>query len=224
MLFKFLAREAPKFLGRFAQNNPPDLPQVERRHGTWHHADIEWMAGKVRDIQGDFAEIGVFRGAAFSKLAASAAQQGKLAHAFDSFVGMDEPTAADGMHYPKGKFDIGGPEQFIRLMTKAAVTRESYQVWAGYVPACFAQAPDALRFSLAILDLDHYRPTVESLDWLAPRVTDGGVLALDDFVPAHDQLATRAIREFLARDKHFKKIAFFNQQLILRKRYSHTKS
>ena len=224
MLFRFIARETPKLLRRFAQNYPADLPQVERRHGTWHHADIEWMAHKVRDIQGDFAEIGVFRGAAFRKLAASAAQQGKLAHAFDSFVGMDEPTAADGTHYPKGKFDIGGPEQFIRLMTEAAVKRESYQVWAGYVPACFAQVPDALRFSLAILDLDHYRPTLESLAWLMPRINDGGVLALDDFVPGHNQLATRAIREFLARDKHYKKIAFFNQQLILRKQSSDTKS
>jgi len=217
MLLTFLSREAAKLLGWVAGNNPADLPQVERRCGSWHHADIEWLANRARNVPGDFAEIGVFRGAAFRKVAALAAQQGKLAHAFDSFVGMDEPTAEDGSQYPKGKFDIGGPDQFIRLMTEAGVPRESYRVWAGYVPGCFEPAPQALRFSLAILDLDHYRPTVEGLAWLAPRINDGGLLALDDFVPSHDALATRAIREFLATDKRFEKIAFFNQQLILRK-------
>jgi len=224
MLLKLLAREAAKLLGRITSNNPVDLPQVERRHGSWHHADIEWMANQVRAVAGDFAEIGVFRGAAFRKLAALAAQQAKLAHAFDSFVGMDAPTAEDGTHYPKGKFDIGGPAQFVQLMTAAGVQPELYRVWAGYVPACFEQAPPALRFSLAILDLDHYRPTAASLGWLAPRINDGGLLALDDYVPSHDALATKAIREFLASDRRFEKIAFFNQQLILRKLPSATKS
>ncbi len=130
---------------------------------------------------------------------------------------MDTPTEADGTHYPKGKFDIGGPAQFVRLLTEAGIPGASYRVWAGYVPACFAEVPDAQRFSLAILDLDHYRPTADSLAWLAPRITAGGLLALDDFVPAHDMLATRAINEFLAVNKHFEKIASFNQQLILRR-------
>ncbi len=217
MLFRFLAREASKVLGRAAGSSPADLPRVERQHGSWHYSDIEWLADKVRSVGGDFAEVGVFRGSAFRKVASLAAQQHKLAHAFDSFAGMAEPTAADGMQYPQGMFDIGGPEQFVRLMTKAGVPRESYRLWPGYVPACFEPAPESLRFSFVILDLDHYQPTVDALEWLAPRIHDGGLLALDDFVPAHDQLATRAIREFLARDKHFEQIACFNQQLVLRK-------
>ena len=220
MLLRILAREASRLLGRAGENQAIELPEVVRRHGSWHHDDLEWMAGMVHDVPGDFAEVGVFRGAAFRKLAALATLQGKPAHAFDSFAGMDTPTEADGMHYPKGKFDIGGPAQFERLMTDAGVPRASYRIWAGYVPACFAQAPDTLRFAFAILDLDHYQPTGESLAWLAPRINDGGLLALDDFVPSHDMLATRAINEFLAADHHFEKIAFFNQQLILRKRAS----
>lgn len=217
MLLRFLAREISKLLGRSAGDSPADLPQVERRLGSWHHADIEWMAGRVRGVAGDFAEIGVFRGAAFRKLALLAAQQSRQAHAFDSFVGMDEPGAADGSQYPKRKFDIGGPDAFVRLMTEAGVPRVTYTVWAGYVPGCFKRTPDALRFALAMVDLDHYRPTVDALNWLAPRLNDGGLLALDDYVPSHDGLATRAIREFLAGNRHFEKIAFFNQQLILRK-------
>jgi O-methyltransferase len=224
MLLTFLAREASKLLGWIAGNNPADLPQVERRCGSWHHADIEWMANRVRNIPGDFAEIGVFRGAAFRRVAALAAQQGKRAHAFDSFVGMDEPTAADGWQYPKGKFDIGGPGQFIELMTEAGVSRESYQVWAGYVPACFANVPEALRFALVILDVDHYQPTVDALRWLPARISDHGILALDDYLPRQNAMATKAIKEFLTTDHGFEQIADFNQQLILRKLPSNTGS
>jgi len=212
-----LAREFARLGRLLAAGNPLDLPAVERRHGTWHHADIEWLVPKVANITGDFAEIGVFRGAAFRKVAELASTQNKHAHAFDSFAGMDEPTAADGSAYPKGKFDIGGPAEFERLMHKAGVARESYTMWAGFVPACFNTVPPGLRFSFVILDVDHYQPTVDALQWLVPRINTGGILALDDYVAGGQSLASKAIGEFLAGDKLFRRIASFNQQLILRK-------
>ena len=168
-------------------------------------------------MPGDFAEIGVFRGAAFRKVADLAANQGRYAHAFDSFVGMNEPSPADGTSYPKGMFDIGGPDEFVRLMTKAGITRELYEVWPGYVPDCFANVPEALRFAFAILDVDHYQPTVDALRWLPARISDRGILALDDYLPHTNSMASKAIKEFLATDHGFEKIAAFNQQLILRK-------
>ena len=212
-----LAREFVRLGRLLAAGNPLDLPAVERRHGSWNHADLEWLAPKVANVAGDFAEIGVFRGAAFRKVAELAAVQNKHAHAFDSFAGMDEPTAADGNAYPKGKFDLGGPAEFERLMNKAGVARERYTMWPGYVPDCFGKVPPALRFSFVILDLDHYQPTVDALFWLQPRINAGGLLALDDYVSGADGLATRAIREFRAKDKSFRRIAEFNQQLILQK-------
>jgi hypothetical protein len=220
MLLKLLTREAARFLDNVRNGNPVDLPMVARQSGVWNHADLEWLAAKVNGVAGDFGEIGVFRGASFQKVAALAAQQGKRAHAFDSFSGMNEPTAADGSSYPKGMFDIGGPDEFVRLMTEAGVARELYDIWPGYVPASFAKVPDGLRFSWAILDLDHYQPTADALQWLPARINDGGILALDDYVPTINKgiLATRAIDEFLATDHGFERVALFNQQMILRKK------
>ena len=45
-----------------------------------------------------------------------------------------------------------------------------------------------------------------------------GILALDDYLPATDLLATKAIKEFLGRNAVFERVAEFNQQLILRRK------
>ena len=219
MLLKLLACEAARLLDNAVAGNPLDLPRVPRESGTWNHADLEWLATKVRNVPGDFAEIGVFRGAAFRKVADLAANQGRFAHAFDSFVGMNEPSPADGDGYPKGEFDIGGPQEFVRLMTKAGIARELYEIWPGYVPDCFAKVPETLRFAFVILDVDHYQPTVDALRWLPARINDRGILALDDYVPRQKHiLATRAIDEFLSTDHRFEKVTLFNQHMILRKK------
>lgn len=190
----------------------------ERHHGSWHHADLEWMARTVKDVPGDFAEIGVYRGATFRKLATLAHDQDKIAHAFDSFHGMGDPGPEDGEHYPKGKFDVGGPRAFMSLMDEAGVARDYYRLWPGYIPFCFESFPAQLRFSLVLIDVDHYQPTADSLLWAAPRINRGGILALDDYIPAIDLLATKAIKEFLAIESGFDTVAEFNQHLILRKK------
>ena len=104
------------------------------------------------------------------------------------------------------------------LMDEADVPREYYRLWPGFIPACFTPFPARSDFALVVIDVDHYRPTADSLSWAAPRVSRGGILALDDYLPATDLLATRAIKEFLAGTTDFDKVAEFNQQLILRRK------
>jgi hypothetical protein len=193
-------------------------PALERHSGSWHHSDLAWLAGLVAEVPGDFAEVGVFRGAAFRRVAALAYSQDRMAHAFDSFRGMAPPQVVGDEHYAAGKFDIGGPDAFVKLMDEAGVRRDAYRLWAGFIPECFADAPESLRFALAILDVDHYQPTVDGLKWLAPRISPGGILALDDYIPAIDLLATKAIKEFLGSESCFDVVAEFNQQLILRRK------
>ena len=219
MLLTLLKREAARFVDNVRNGNPFDLPRVQRRTGVWNHADLEWLAAKVADVPGDFAEIGVFRGDAFRRVATLAGQQRKRAHAFDSFAGMNEPTPADGGSYPKGMFDVGGPDAFAELMAGSGVARTLYELWPGYVPDSFAKVPADLIFSWAIVDLDQYQPTADALLWLPARINRGGLLALDDYVPVvnRGKLATRAIEEFLATDHAFERVALFNQHLIMRK-------
>ncbi len=220
MLLKLLAHEAARLVQNVRSGNPFDLPLVPRQSGSWNHADLDWIAAKITSVPGDFAEIGVFRGAAFRKVVALAVQQGRRAHAFDSFSGMNDPTPADGGSYPKGMFDVGGPDAFAEVMTATGIDRATYDLWPGYVPESFARVPHDLRFAWAIVDLDQYQPTADALNWVPARINRGGILALDDYVPVvnRGKLATRAIDEFLATDHGFERVALFNQQMILRKK------
>jgi O-methyltransferase len=188
-----------------------------RVRGVWLHRDLNRLASRVSAVPGDFAEIGVYRGHAFRRLALLAHRQNKVAHAFDSFVGLDEPGALDGEGFPKGMFGVGGQTAFAARMDRAGVPRSYYQLHPGYIPECFRDVPDGARFSFVLLDVDHYQPTVEALQWAWPRINSGGLLALDDFLPSHTILATRAIKEFLRDRDDFDIVAFFNQQLILSK-------
>lgn len=99
-----------------------------------------------------------------------------MAHAFDSFRGMAPPQSEDGEQYRAGKYDIGGPKMFIDLMDASGVPRDAYRVWAAFIPECFRDVSDAVRFAFAILDVDHYRATVDGLEWLAPRISPGEYL------------------------------------------------
>ena len=120
--------------------------------------------------------------------------------------------------YGKDGFEKPGMIDGVSLMDDAGVPRDHYRLWPGYVPFCFEPFPGQAGFSLVLIDVDHYQPTAESLRWAAPRVSRGGILALDDYIPATELLATKAIKEFLARESRFEPVAEFNQQLILRRK------
>jgi len=110
MLLKLLAHEAARLVENLRSGHPLDLPLVRRRSGTWNHVDLEWIASKVVNVPGDFAEIGVFQGAAFRKVAALAGKQGKRAHAFDSFVGLNEPSSGTMRAIQKACSTLAAPE------------------------------------------------------------------------------------------------------------------
>ena len=163
-----------------------------RRSGVWKHADLRRFAQAVAAVSGDFAEIGVNRGAVFA-IATLAHQQKRMAHAFDSFEGISPPGKKDGTLYPAGPLTWAGRRDS-HAMDGYGIPREWYQVHAGFIPHCFDGVD--VRFAFAILDVDHYDPTRDALAWLWPRMNQGGILALDDFIPGQEVYATVAIQEF----------------------------
>jgi hypothetical protein len=168
----------------------------------------------VRGISGDFVELGAWYGNTTKKMVALAAEQAKRVHAVDSFEGMASPTAFDIR--PAGNLSIGGVQRFHATMDKAAIDRSAYDVHVGWIPEIFAEIPNQ-SYSFAVVDLDNYQPTVDSIKWLWPRISSGGIVAFDDFYPGNMMECSRAIKEFLRRESDHCIIGFQNYQLYVQK-------
>jgi len=139
--------------------------------------DASLYSRSLEQISGAVAEIGVWKGTRFAEYVKVTSKKGFVSHAFDSFIGMNDPGPLDGSFYPKGKFDIGGPGVFCGLLKELGV-EDNYEVFAGYVPDCFKNVDPEQKYSLVRIDLDHYQPTVLAANWAWPRVSMGGWLMI----------------------------------------------
>lgn len=186
-----------------------------RKPGRWYVQDVERYTSLVSEVAGDFAEVGVFQGQTFRHVVKFASRQGKAAHAFDSFRGMDNPGVLDDR--PKGEFDVGGVEGFHALMRKHGYQPNEYHAWPGFIPDCFNEIPTETQFSFVLLDVDNYEPTRLALDWVWPRISPGGVLAMDDFYPSSNREASLAIKQFLRSRDNYQIVDLMNNQLAVSK-------
>lgn len=177
--------------------------------------DLRQAIESIRCSGGAIAEIGVWTGTVFKRLCKLAKETGRVAHAFDSWHGMKAPAPEDDAEeYPKGSFDIGGPDAFLSLM--ANVDSSLYRVHAGFIPDCFDGFEEPLAY--AYVDLDQYEPTTIALPWAWQRLLPGGVLMLDDYCPVAAAGAFLAIAKWLP--SHVGRLELLrhtNDQLVFRK-------
>jgi len=181
-------------------------------------ANLRKHTETARLIDGDFAEIGVLNGKTFKRLVPLAVKQNKIAHGFDSFVGMDDPTVLDFGQYARGRLSCGGIRTFINIM--GGLSRD-YQLHEGFIPRCFDDVPEAQKYSFALVDVDQYAPTLTALEWVWGKMSVGGVLVMDDYFKNKEGLAARAIDEWLTtiHPLDFQFIEYTDRQLVIKKQH-----
>jgi O-methyltransferase len=171
-----------------------------------------------RGVAGAFAECGVWRGG--SVLTMILVLQGlgvddRDIHLFDTFEGMTAPTEEDTSPLDPPALETWAEAQesgerawselFSHEVFDEAAVRELL-VSTGYPSERlhFARGPveqtlpEAApeRLALLRLDTDWYESTRHELEHLWPRLSDGGVLIVDDY--GHWEGARRAVDEFFA--------------------------
>jgi ADP-heptose:LPS heptosyltransferase len=118
--------------------------------------------------EGDFAELGVFRGGSARLIARFAG--GRPLHLFDTWEGMPEDDAAPGGH-AKGNFAADEAEARATVAHPAAVFHR------GVFPAT---APPGGRYAFVHVDGDIEQTTKAAVAYFAPRMVPGGVIVWDD--------------------------------------------
>jgi O-methyltransferase len=144
---------------------------------------------KTANIDGSFAELGVYRGHT-SRFIHQQAPERRL-FLFDTFEG-----------FPAEIAEASGDERF-RNTSQTSVAdyignTDNVFFRVGYFPET-ARGLENERFSLVMLDFDLYDSALEGLRFFYSRLVPGGYLFMHDFnSPESDHAIERAAAEFLA--------------------------
>jgi hypothetical protein len=169
-----------------------------------------------RGVPGAFAECGVWRGGSVLTMILTLQELGvddRDIHLFDTFEGMTAPTEHDVSSLDPPALETwesarsSGEQPWSELFNGEVFDESSVRellAGTGYPPERlhFARGPveETLpgaapeRLALLRLDTDWYESTRHELEHLWPRLSDGGVLIIDDY--GHWDGARRAVDEY----------------------------
>jgi hypothetical protein len=146
-------------------------------------------------IEGDFAELGVWRGNTSAVLAHFALTAKRSLYLFDTFGGFDQRDISS--IDPNTRPDFGN--------TSVALAREVVgpawsvcHVAAGRFPDSIQPEHEGKKYAVVSLDCDLFESMRAGLEFFYPRMSAGGLLLLHDYSNPHWPGAKRAVDEFCA--------------------------
>lgn len=124
-------------------------------------------------VEGDLAEVGVYRGGA--SLGMSLLAPDRTVHLFDTFTGLRQSQVAEP-HYP-GEFSDTSLDQVKALFSEDA----KVEFHEGWFPETVTPELAAKWFAFVHVDGDYYETTKAAIEFFWPRLSVGGSMVFDDF-------------------------------------------
>lgn len=146
-------------------------------------------------IEGDFAELGVYKGESAQLLHLMAPDRNL--HLFDTFEGF---TGAD-LQTENGEAATYTTKNFAdtsinKVLKKIGGNPAKLCIHAGYFPDS-AAGLGSIKYALVNMDADLYNPTRAGLEYFYPRLSPGGVIFIHDYNHKWEGLV-KAVDEFVA--------------------------
>ena len=166
--------------------------------------NIEYLMSE-KNIAGDYAELGVWRGNTAQILAYFAKKYKKQCYFFDTYEGFDERDIKD----VDSKFNPNHFSDTSLDMVKDVVGDEFLSCCnfiVGYFPNSVPKDFYNKKFSIVSLDADLYEPMKTGLEHFYPLMSDGGLFLLHDYSSGYWEGCKKAIDELSDKE---------NQQIIL---------
>jgi O-methyltransferase len=151
---------------------------------------IYQYAKQVGEIQGNVAEVGVYKGGTAKLLAKAFEPKGKTIHLFDTFSGMP-PTDANKDIHKEGNFSDTSLESVKTYLHDC----KNVCFYQGLFPITSKPIED-ITFSLVHIDVDIYKLVMDCCKFFYPRLTEGGIMIFDDYGFLSCPGAKMAIDEF----------------------------
>lgn len=141
---------------------------------------------KERNVQGNMAEVGVYRGD-FARLLNYYFPEKKL-YLFDTFEGFDARDEVRAVDIDNFK------DTSVQYVLSRMPNPPQCIVRKGYFPDTAEDIDD--QFSFVSLDCDLYKPILAGLKFFYPRLTRGGYIFVHDFGSIHYDRVKQAVYEF----------------------------
>ena len=165
------------------------------------------LLSRTRDVPGDIAECGVFRGETLLAMGLKLEQAERLdtkhIFGFDSFEGFDELVevdkqlgGADNIHKQVGGFSETSHGQLLAKVQRWGLS-DRVELVPGYFDRTLAAFADR-RFSFVHLDCDLYGSYKTCLEFFYPRLSPGAIVLLDEYNDPPWPGCNLAVDEFLA--------------------------
>lgn len=168
------------------------------------------IAKNAANIQGDVAELGVYKGGSAKLLSLTFNKYSpfKKIFLFDTFSGLPAPD---------NRFDLHRGGDLVDVSYKKVVSYlsncKNVVIYKGLFSETLPQIKDKM-FSLVHIDVDLYSSVKECCEFFYSKVTNGGIMVFDDYGFVSCPGAKKAVDEFYS-DKAEKPIYFHTGQCIV---------
>lgn len=161
-----------------------------------------------RKVPGEIAECGVWKGHSAHMIASRLRDccTSKTLHLFDSFKGLSSRGELDSSRFLMTAEDEARERKYFAVDLETVRENlsdfSSIRFYPGWIPERFSEVKDT-RFCFVHLDVDLFQPMCDSLEFFAPRVSDGGLMVVDDYGHSDFEGAKVAVDEFLTSNNEF---------------------
>lgn len=162
--------------------------------GRCHFLSLAIDVLHKQGVPGDFAELGVYKGATASLIVSMARRAGRTTYLLDTFEGLpiQDRTGIDGA---TGEAFADTSVDGVRKLIGGD---EGVRFVKGYFPETASQIPAEARFGFVHLDCDLYAPFAAGLEFFWPRLNPGGFLVMHDYSSLYWPGVEKAVDEFFA--------------------------
>jgi len=134
------------------------------------------LSRQARQVSGDLAEIGVYRGGTALLMAEALQGSTRQLHLFDTFCGMPSSDPAIDLHR-SGDFADTSAEAVSALLSDFS----NVHLYPGLFPDTLPGDWSNKFFSLVHVDVDIYDSALACCQFFHPRLRPGGVMIFDDY-------------------------------------------
>ncbi|MBU1036492.1 TylF/MycF family methyltransferase [Patescibacteria group bacterium] len=136
---------------------------------------IYQYARQVKDLGGEVAEFGVYKGGTAKLIAEIFKEENKIIYLFDTFSGMPETDKDIDLHQQGDFADVS-----LKEVKNYLKNYNNLEFCEGYFPEITLGLKDK-KFCFVYIDVDIYKSIKDGLEFFYNRMVKGGVIVIDDY-------------------------------------------